>query len=94
MKERKIKKGIKRGKKPPTHRFLFSKDCIATCTCGRWALAKAPWLAKQYGFPFKELTEEQARKDWAYHIQNLPGERQHVQGVLGKQRLKKILAAS
>jgi hypothetical protein len=72
------------------HQFHWSKDSIGTCSCGRWAVAKAPWLAKKYGFSFKELTEDQAREDWAYHIQNLPG-RAKVQGMIGKQRLGKML---
>lgn len=76
---------------PPWHQFHFSKDAVGTCSCGKWVVAKAPWLARRYGFSFKELTEEQARKDWAYHIQNLPTGKQKVQGVMGKQRLKRIL---
>lgn len=38
------------------HRFHFSKEGLATCACGRWALSKVPMtasraqqLAKRYG---------------------------------------------
>lgn len=62
------------------HRFHFSQDAVATCRCGRWAVAKIRRFRtadsqagyERPGTPFVELTEQQALKDWGHHVANLP----------------------
>lgn len=97
---------------PTAHRFHFSKNGVATCSCGRWTLAKihmtatrAQRLARKYGKErfgpradgilmtgtrFKELTEEEAMKDWGFHVRSLPekGERVHGCAYIKKERAR------